>query len=287
MSYILEALRRSQQERELGNVPTLETEVYTEPAESRGINPWVLAALALAALAVVIALYAAFQAGSSTSGQGQSTPPPAKPPSTKQHGEGTMPLEDQNNLSVTNRRLAPSVRGERSRDANNDDVVTGGHPPRPWSPSLSLPPELPDEAPLVEPPPPKPLPAPAPIPRSRPRPAPVSVGMDVPVDVLRDIETFKEELRLEESVTSRRPVPKRPEPKNPRDLRLPKEVALRQPAFVMTVHVHEQAPDKRFVVINARKYRQGDTTREGLIVDDILPDGAILSFEGHRFFTQR
>lgn len=288
MSYILEALRKSQQERELGNMPTLETDANVEPVES-GINPWVLAAVALAALAVVIALYAAIQARSTVSEQVQDPPLSAEMPDTVQDLGGRIRLEDQRNLSVTNRRLAPSARDERVREAMNDDHGSTFLPSPQLSRSLSLPPELPDEAPLVEPPPPKsrPAPAPPPIARAAPQPAPVTGGLDVPEDVLRDIETFKEELRFEQSVESGRPVPKQPVPKDPRDLRLPKEVALRQPAFVMTVHVHEKERAKRFVVINARKYRQGDTTREGLIVDDILPDGAVLSFEGHRFFSRR
>ena len=109
----------------------------------------------------------------------------------------------------------------------------------------------------------------------------------MPDDVLRDIETFKEELRIEQAVELGSPVPKQATPKDPRDLRLPPEIALRLPAFVMTVHVHEKERERRFVVINARKYRQGATTREGLVVENILPDGAVLSYEGHRFYSPR
>jgi len=296
MSYILEALRRSQQERELGNMQTSATDVNTEPVESGGINSWVFAALALAASAVVIALYAALQARPSVSEQVQAPPLPVETLAPAQDNGDRIRLEDQHNLSVTNRRLPPAARGEAVPEALIDDVGAAIRSSPPYLRSLSLPRELSEEErelpaeeqePLVEPPPPKPRAAPTPTARPAPRPAAVTGDFDVPDDVVRDIETFKEELRLEQSVDSGRPVPKQPEPKDPRDLRLPKEVALRQPAFVMTVHVHEKERDKRFVVINARKYREGDTTREGLIVEEILPDGAILSIEGHRFFSRR
>jgi hypothetical protein len=62
MSYILEALRKSQQDREIGQVPTLATQPLFTSQES-GRNAWGLAAMALAGLAVAIALYAALRGG--------------------------------------------------------------------------------------------------------------------------------------------------------------------------------------------------------------------------------
>ncbi|MGB7550737.1 MAG: hypothetical protein WBM15_04135, partial [Chromatiaceae bacterium] len=62
MSYILEALRKSQQDREIGQVPTLATQPLFMSQESGG-NFRGLAAVALAGLAVAIALYAALRAG--------------------------------------------------------------------------------------------------------------------------------------------------------------------------------------------------------------------------------
>ena len=58
MSYILEALKKSQQEREMGQVPRLQATVFDDPLEPR-MQPWIVAAIGLAALAVVFALYAA------------------------------------------------------------------------------------------------------------------------------------------------------------------------------------------------------------------------------------
>jgi len=62
MSYILEALKKSQQERGLGQVPTLDASgLFVEDREPRVTHHWALLAVGLAALAVVIALYAAFR----------------------------------------------------------------------------------------------------------------------------------------------------------------------------------------------------------------------------------
>ncbi len=60
MSYILEALKKSQQERDLGRVPTLATQPFFENRPAV-VNHWGLAATALASLAVAIALFAALR----------------------------------------------------------------------------------------------------------------------------------------------------------------------------------------------------------------------------------
>lgn len=62
MSYILEALKKSQQERGLGQVPTLDASgLFVEDREPQVTHHWALLAVGLAALAVVIALYGAFR----------------------------------------------------------------------------------------------------------------------------------------------------------------------------------------------------------------------------------
>ena len=35
--------------------------------------------------------------------------------------------------------------------------------------------------------------------------------------------------------------------------------------------------------VNSRKYREGDALQEGPVVEQITPDGAVLSFRGSRF----
>jgi len=54
----------------------------------------------------------------------------------------------------------------------------------------------------------------------------------------------------------------------------------------LDVHVFSETPGERFVLINMRKYRQGERLQEGPVVDDITPDSVILSFRGQRFRMQ-
>jgi general secretion pathway protein B len=104
----------------------------------------------------------------------------------------------------------------------------------------------------------------------------------VPADLRRDIEAFKEQVRIE-----RGEAPPRPKEVPVRDLRLPRDVRERMPAFLMTVHVYDEDPGRRFVYINGRRIREGSDSREGIGVEEILPDGAVLSYDGHRFFRHR
>lgn len=55
------------------------------------------------------------------------------------------------------------------------------------------------------------------------------------------------------------------------------------PALHLDIHVYADAPERRFVFINNRKYRQGQQLDEGGQVERITPFGAVLVFRGHRF----
>jgi general secretion pathway protein B len=51
----------------------------------------------------------------------------------------------------------------------------------------------------------------------------------------------------------------------------------------LDVHVYSKVPQQRLVLINTRKYTEGQRLQEGPVVDAIRPDGVILSFQGQRF----
>ena len=55
------------------------------------------------------------------------------------------------------------------------------------------------------------------------------------------------------------------------------------PALHLDLHVYADVPQQRFVFVNSRKYREGDALQEGPVVEQITPDGAVLSFRGSRF----
>jgi general secretion pathway protein B len=54
-------------------------------------------------------------------------------------------------------------------------------------------------------------------------------------------------------------------------------------ALHLDLHVYATQPQQRFIFVNARKYKEGDTLAEGPLVEQITPDGAVLNFRGSRF----
>jgi general secretion pathway protein B len=55
----------------------------------------------------------------------------------------------------------------------------------------------------------------------------------------------------------------------------------------LELHVYSNRTQDRFVFVNGRRYREGDTTAEGATVVEITPDGAIMTAGGNRFLLSR
>lgn len=59
------------------------------------------------------------------------------------------------------------------------------------------------------------------------------------------------------------------------------------PELHMDIHVFAARPSERFVFFNNRKYREGETLQEGPSVERITRDGVVLRFQGFRFTVPR
>jgi general secretion pathway protein B len=59
------------------------------------------------------------------------------------------------------------------------------------------------------------------------------------------------------------------------------------PELRLDLHVFDSQPQKRFVMINMHKLHEGDTLPEGVRVESIVPEGAVLSKDGTRFLLPR
>jgi general secretion pathway protein B len=59
------------------------------------------------------------------------------------------------------------------------------------------------------------------------------------------------------------------------------------PDLKLDLHAYASNPADRFVFLNMTKLREGQSTPAGVRVESITPDGAILSWQGSRFFLQR
>lgn len=59
------------------------------------------------------------------------------------------------------------------------------------------------------------------------------------------------------------------------------------PELHLDVHVFATRPAERFVYINMRKYREGQTLAEGPVLERIRRDGVVLNYNGLRFVLPR
>lgn len=59
------------------------------------------------------------------------------------------------------------------------------------------------------------------------------------------------------------------------------------PEMHIDLHVYADNPQERFVFVNKRKYREGETLQEGPRVEEITRNGVVLSHHGRRFILPR
>jgi hypothetical protein len=59
------------------------------------------------------------------------------------------------------------------------------------------------------------------------------------------------------------------------------------PQLRLDLHVFASKPQERFVMINMHRLREGDSLPEGVRVESITPDGAVLSHNGSKYLLPR
>jgi general secretion pathway protein B len=64
----------------------------------------------------------------------------------------------------------------------------------------------------------------------------------------------------------------------------PQQAPVEEPIPGLTVNVvaYSEEPARRFVMINLKSYKEGERTAEGAVVEEIQPDGAVVSYKGRR-----
>lgn len=59
------------------------------------------------------------------------------------------------------------------------------------------------------------------------------------------------------------------------------------PELALNLHSYSANPADRFIFLNMMKLREGQATPQGVRVETITPDGAVLSWQGSKFLLQR
>ena len=68
---------------------------------------------------------------------------------------------------------------------------------------------------------------------------------------------------------------------------MPLEFQHALPPLAVTIHVYAPDPSQRILFINNREYHQGSQIAGGIRVEEIVPDGVVLSYQGERFKLSR
>jgi general secretion pathway protein B len=257
MSFILDALKKSENERQRKVGPSL-ADVHVRPAESN--RPWwavAIAALLLINLGVLIvaltrsheskqtptpvAAQSSTSASSSANVQARAQPPVtprsqvrAPDASSAPPSNDTLPTTSAAVRSLAEEAGVPSSAGNEPSDAPSNSLAAAAVPP------AGPPVVRPIEAPNVSP--------------------------------ANTTTTFAG--RTQES-------------KPPNEV-LPTASDLiaggtQLPELHLDIHVHAANPADRFVFVNMHKYVEGQTMSEGPVVERITPDGVILNLRGLRF----
>jgi len=216
MSYILEALRKAEQERNLGRVPDLQTSPMPMPETRRRLWPLVLG-LILVVNGVLLAVLLWPKHWSHA---------PAEPVSTASQDATANRSADQLARIQTEPTFPPPIPAPTVQSA-----------PEPISAAAI------NEIPV--------LPLPTSLPRAESLPPP-----DPAPAVTQSVLALQA---------------------------LPMEFRRSVPKLNLDIHVYSTTGRKRFVLINSKRYQEGDRLNEGPLLESITANGAVLSYRGQRF----
>lgn len=293
MSYILDALRKAEHERNVGDAPKLEFPPLSDKTESRGLGIWVIVLV----LGATVGVLGAMQLSQYLS-------------------------EKDANPAVSTAQLSSSQGNEQPASAPVKKVTTA--PP----PEIRAVPE-PDPAPESAPEPPsEPAPQKRAVQVSTPQ-GPVKIEMPVtPAPAGKEAPASAQEIEEtpQDSASASAEAPPQIEVPSPAELAAelentdtaePVETDVQPPPdsvepepelepeiveerlmsylglppgtrnnigeLAMNAHVYSSTPGRGFVMINGRRYGEGDELEEGPVVEEIRRDGAVMSYRGERF----
>ena len=235
MSYILDALKKSEQERKQGEVPGLNSfqDHPRPPRSSSRILVYLLSGILLV-MTLAVSLWLFFR----------QSPTPTPPESTREVMTAT-PLPQTEQPPQIKTDALPIAKEAATEQPDQPAVIA-----KPDSPALAdLTPEPETSLSTIEPP-------------------PATVA-----DIGDDEQLVNDERE--------NPAPAQPEHINFADL--PPDIRSALPELVIAAHYYASKPSSRMASINGRIMRQGQSVTDGLILEEIIREGVILSFHDYRF----
>lgn len=285
MSLILEALKKSERQRRLGEMPNLGTPVLAARRRP-SLLPWLVGAIVLALAAGAWLRFA---------------PGGGEPPTERvaDAAPGTAPVQAPPPAAAPSAPVAtapaPGAAPARPRVATAPAVPLPSADDRPGSVA-----ELPS-SPLVAGPrlPPVDAAAPAATPSAAPRPAPAATAQapakPATAKPAPNVPAAGTSGAVVASVNppaaakpAQKPATGKPaEPALPLIWDMPYSVRKDLPPLALTMHVYSSVPAERFVVVEGERHVEGDDLADGVVLRQIRSDGIVLDFKGQRFLYPR
>lgn len=245
MSYILDALRKADQDRAIGNVPDLESVHETGSPVRRSYRwVWILVAL-LVFNGVLMAMLMLADDG------------------VPEHSK--VVAADAESADEAAKSSVPAVSPRPARE-----VTSRYQPPKT---ARVLPEPRPGAKNSYRPPARKPVPQAAETGKVIMATAPVAVPVHTPARPT--------------AAKAAKPRPARTSGGLPDWDDLPLEFRSGFDAPYMDVHVYDTNPQRRFILVNLRKYREGDRLESGALLEKILPEGIQLFYQGRQFLYRK
>jgi general secretion pathway protein B len=294
MSLILEALKKSEAKRRLGEAPDLGTP-FAAPRPRRGLLPFIVAAIVIAGgigwwltrtrapapQAASIAVPAPTlnhpvphnQPAAATAAQSRSAAPAATPPKPE------VFWVDAQRPGSTQRAMTPHTAVRQRASVQPAPVPPTAPATKPSAPIGSPPQPMAIAAnnPLAA----KPAnagdgtllkkaakststigltPTPAPAPTPTPTPTPAQAPATTPATASASAQSYSD---------------------------LPFSLRKALPEIKLSMHVYAADAAQRFVILNDSRMLEGDKTADDVILREVRPDGVVLEFQGQRFFYPR
>lgn len=295
MSYILEALRKSEHERRLGQAPALPVLVEDMPPQRQRWLPWMVSILLLAMNGAAV-LYFGF-GGRETSFPNTQTAAAASPHHSAASAEAAIkaPALD---LPADASETPGHNSGERetvlAKSADIPSAVVDNVPmpasgPKHTAPTASR--SEPEKSGAVSHPVPerKPLPTAMQAPSGE-KNAAANVKAEKPDELLApaDLKRISEKLTATAAPALHRKADENSRTDSKRETlpllsTMPEDIRLRMPLLTVNMLAYSSVPEERFAVVNMVKYTNGDRLPGGAVLLEIRSDGLVLDLDGTRF----
>lgn len=296
MSLILEALKKSEQQRRLGEAPTLASPVIAT-RRRRSLLP-------LFGLLIAIALVAGWwlsrspptpvaavadapsapatspaAAGKTAAPARETTRPPHEKPAARAPADATRQARADARTQMPQRPLAPDATPPNARPV-----------PVPSKPAQAPAAAAPATAPAVAKAAPKPAAA---VPSTTPPTSAAPAATATAATTAPQAPTTKTAAATATPPASAVPPPRAgpkatpAPPPVPSIWELPYATRKDIPELTLTMHVYSSDPAQRFVVVHGDRHVEGDDLGDGLILREIRPDDVVLELKGQRFTYPR